>query len=407
VGQKSKTQIVLKKENMALDRNTDVGALLRSLISGQVGGLGPYARSVLGGGALLLFVLLFIVFVALPASERNDEMLGKARTLEDLNTESAALRKQLARLEADAKTQQVAFDAAVARFSDDESMAYAKVAQLAAHHGLVVSGLVSDSEKPVYPLGVKLPEAGAPQDAMPAALFNKVSFKLELRGEFLGYLNFHRELAALERFAGIESLSINTSPELGGNKVLIKAGLVVLKRISTKKLQPSSSLLQRSPPHIVQLRTALWQPQASSAAWLRIAEPKGDLVLVQSSPAPTGPFSGSGSTARIRDPFAPAGATPAAATAGNPPVDQPLFQTVGVMIGGKVSTAIVQSDAGPVTVVKVGDRLGPEGLEIVKLTEHGVVVRSKKKLLTLPMKLTGSFPEAKPAGPTTTPATKP
>ena len=88
-------------------------------------------------------------------------------------------------------------------------------------------------------------------------------------------------------------------------------------------------------------------------------------------------------------------------------MDQPLFQTVGVMIGGKVSTAIVQSDAGPVTVVKVGDRLGPEGLEIVKLTEHGVVVRSKKKLLTLQMKLTGSFPEAKPAGPTTTPATKP
>lgn len=392
---------------MALDRNTDVGALLRSLISGQGGGLGPYARSILGGGVLLVFVLLFVVFVALPASERNDEMLGKAKTLEDLNTESAALRKQLARLEADAKTQQVAFDATVARFSDDESMAYAKVAQLAAHHGLVVSGLVLESEKPVYPPGVKLPEPGAPQNTMPAALFSKVSFKLELRGGFLGYLNFHRELAALERFAGIESLSINTSPGLGGNKVLIKAGLVVLKRASTKKLQPSSSLLQRSPHHIVQVQTALWQPQASSAAWLRIAETKGNLIRVQSSPAPTAPISASGGAGGIRDPFAPAEAARPAATAGNPTVDQPIFHTLGVMIGGKASTAIVQSDAGPVMVVKVGDRLGPEGLEIVELTERGVVVRSKKKLLTLPMKLPGSLPEAKPAGPTATPVTKP
>ena len=369
---------------MALDLNMDLGALLRSLRGGAGAGA-PYVRHIAGGVALLLFALLFVVFVALPAGGRHDQMRGKAETLGEVRAQAAGLRKQLSRMEAESKSQQAAHDADVARFSDDESLGalYGKVAQLAARHGLVVAELTLEAEKPVYPPGIKPPEAGAPPGSVSPPLFSKVYFKLQLRGGFLGYLDFHRELAELERFAGIESLTIGIAPGAGRGQVLVKASMVALKRAPAVPLR-SASLPGGG---VGQLRTAVWRAK-DAGTWLRVADRIGSPVAVK-PPAATPPAAG-----QSRDPFAAPDAPPPPKAAAAPEDKPPLFHTLGVMIGLKTRTAIVQSDTGSITHVKVGDLLGPGNLAIVEITERGVVVRSKNKLLVLPMRPPVSLPKA-------------
>jgi len=367
---------------MALDLNMDLGALLRSFRGGTGAGA-LYVRHIAGGVALLLFALLFVVFVALPAGGRHDEMRGKAETLDDVRAQAARLRKQLASVEAESKSQHAAYDAAMARFSDDESIGtlYGKVAQLAARHGLVVVGLTLEEEKPVYPPGIKPPEAGAQPGSVPPPLFSKVYFKLQLRGNFLGYLDFHRELAELERFVGIESLTIGTVPGAGSGRILVKASLVALKRVPVVPLRP----VALPGDGVWKMQTAVWRPE-DAGTWLRVAGGNSNPVVVEPPVAP------SAAAGRLRDPFAAPDAPPQTAAA--PVVKAIPFYTLGVMIGSKTSTAIVQSDMGSITLVKVGDRLGPEDLAIVEITERGVVARSKKKRLVLPMKLPAALPQA-------------
>ena len=136
-----------------------------------------------------------------------------------------------------------------------------------------------------------------------------------------------------------------------------------------------------------QLQTAVWRAK-DAGTWLRVADRLGSPVPVK-PPATTPPASG-----RSRDPFAAPDAPPPPKAAAGPEAKPILFHTLGIMIGLKTSTAIVQSDTGSITHVKVGDLLGPENLAIVEITERGVVARSKNKLLVLPMKPPVSLPKA-------------
>lgn len=413
---------------MPVDRNTDIGALLKSFT--KKGGLRSAAqiKPVLAALLALLLAAVYIVFVTLPQRAENAEMNVKAASTKDLRDQVARLTKQLHSAKAQAGDERQKNQVLTSRFISGREVEtfYGDLSQLIVQHGFTITGLKIVGESPVFSQRDKLavdqnaatPAPGDPKLQTGAAqssrkpVFHTVRFELDVIGRFGDYHNFLRELVKFDKIVYVNGLKVSLVPDDRNGQVRVSTSLSAI-RLDAPGAKTRGSPIKPDPVRpISQLQTddgfALHRAALLVTDNRGISAVRGRLVLVGTAAVtplhpdmdsatlksvPRGPVVSTIAQAPPRDPFSrgdiPEASAPFPGRSPESPKPQQsadsaaVYVVSGVILGPKDRAAIVRTDLGETVLVKIGAVLGPLKAEVIEITESGIVIREGKRTIRL------------------------
>jgi len=252
---------------MAIDMNADIGEVIKSIFSkdksksasGDSGPENPYLKLIITGTIVVISIVLYVIFVFIPAQEEIKIKQGQVDQIEQLRVEIQTVNEEIISATKELALAKAQYEKLTKLFHTDQELEdlYRHISMLALTHNLLVSKLEKAGEEPVFEMvidqtqsmnGVEEfddvnnyddgmvddmsmgedPMMGSEGEATPKkkVAYFRFRVKFDITGNYSRYTLFRRDLAKLEKIINIDKETIIVlSSEKQEGKVKVSATL--------------------------------------------------------------------------------------------------------------------------------------------------------------------------------------
>ena len=252
---------------MAIDMNADIGEVIKSIFSkdksksasGVSGPENPYLKLIITGTIVVISIVLYVIFVFIPAQEEIKIKQGQVDQIEQLRVEIQTVNEEIISATKELALAKAQYEKLTKLFHTDQELEdlYRHISMLALTHNLLVSKLEKAGEEPVFEMvidqtqsmnGVEEfddvnnyddgmvddmsmgedPMMGSEGEATPKkkVAYFRFRVKFDITGNYSRYTLFRRDLAKLEKIINIDKETIIVlSSEKQEGKVKVSATL--------------------------------------------------------------------------------------------------------------------------------------------------------------------------------------
>ena len=247
--------------------NADIGEVIKSIFSkdksksasGDSGPENPYLKLIITGTIVVISIVLYVIFVFIPAQEEIKIKQGQVDQIEQLRVEIQTVNEEIISATKELALAKAQYEKLTKLFHTDQELEdlYRHISMLALTHNLLVSKLEKAGEEPVFEMvidqtqsmnGVEEfddvnnyddgmvddmsmgedPMMGSEGEATPKkkVAYFRFRVKFDITGNYSRYTLFRRDLAKLEKIINIDKETIIVlSSEKQEGKVKVSATL--------------------------------------------------------------------------------------------------------------------------------------------------------------------------------------